>query len=118
MHELSIAAAVVELACRHATGRRVRAVQIRVGWLRQVVPEALSFSFGLMAETSALRGAALEIEMVPAVGRCRSCGAETTLESFPLACGVCGGFGLDILRGDELLVESLDLEEVECGARR
>jgi hydrogenase nickel incorporation protein HypA/HybF len=111
LHELSIAAAVVEIACRHAAGRPVRVVQIRVGRLRQVVPSALEFSFSLVADGTAVAGARLVIEDVPAVGRCQVCKAETKLESFPLLCGNCGGPDLEIVSGDELLVEMLELEE-------
>jgi len=41
MHELALASAVVEAVERHADGRRVLAVHLRVGRLRQVVPESL-----------------------------------------------------------------------------
>ncbi len=50
MHELSIAASIVEIACRHAKGRRVTRIQVKAGHLRQVVPTALSFSFELVAQ--------------------------------------------------------------------
>ena len=39
MHELSIAEAVVEIAFRHAAGRKVSKVELKVGHLRQVVPQ-------------------------------------------------------------------------------
>jgi len=39
MHELSLASAVIDTATRHADGRHVSAVHLRVGHLRQVVPE-------------------------------------------------------------------------------
>ncbi len=112
MHELSIAESVVQIASRQANGRRVTRVQMKVGHLRQVVPSALAFSFELVAEGTPVEGAELEMEEVPATGMCRECGAESQLRNFPLQCGACGGFDLEILRGEELLVESLELEEV------
>jgi len=72
MHELAIADSVVRIACAHAAGRRVARVELKVGWLRQVVPSALEFSFGLVAEGTELEGAELVIEVVPAGGRCRA----------------------------------------------
>ncbi len=113
MHELSIAEAVIEVASRHAGGRRVTKVELKVGHLRQVVPSALEFAFELVAQGTSIEGAELEIEDVPAVGRCRECGAESLLPDFPLACAECGGFELDVLAGEELLVDSLELEEVQ-----
>jgi hydrogenase nickel incorporation protein HypA/HybF len=111
MHELSIADAVVQIACAHAAGRRVTRVDLRVGHLRQVVPSALEFAFGLVAEGTVAQGAELTMEEVPAVGRCRDCAAETVQHEFPLQCAVCGGFGLDVVRGEELLVDALEVEE-------
>jgi hydrogenase nickel incorporation protein HypA/HybF len=51
------------------------------------------------------------MEQIPAEGKCRLCGVESRLGSFPLQCGGCGGFDLEILKGEELMVESLELEE-------
>ena len=112
MHELAIAESVVRIACEHAGGRRVARVELQVGHLRQVVPSALEFAFGLVADGTPAAGAELAIEEVPAAGRCRACGAESELQAFPLVCGACGGFELDVLRGEELLVDALELEEM------
>jgi hydrogenase nickel incorporation protein HypA/HybF len=111
LHELSIADSVVRIAGRQADGRQVTRVQMKVGYLRQVVPSSLAFGFELLAEGTLVEGAELEIEQVPAEGRCRGCGLEGRLGDFPLLCPECGGFDLEILKGEELIVESLELEE-------
>ncbi len=111
MHELSIAGSVVQIASRHADGRRVTKVYLKVGHLRQVVPSALAFSFELVAQGTPVEGAELEMEEVPVTGKCRACGAESRLQSFPLQCAECGGYDLEILEGEELYVESLEMEE-------
>lgn len=111
MHELSIAESVVRIAGNQAEGRRVTKVWMKVGHLRQVVPSALSFSFELVAEGTPVEGAQLEMEEIPVVGKCRDCGEQSQLDSFPLQCMSCGNFDLEILCGEELLVESLELEE-------
>ena len=111
MHELSIAESVVQVASRHAEGRRVTKVYLKVGHLRQVVPSALAFSFELVAEGTPAEGAELEIQEVPATGQCRDCETESRLPGFPLQCRSCGSCDLRIVEGEELLVESLELEE-------
>ena len=111
MHELSIAQAVVAIASRHAAGRRVHRVELKVGHLRQVVPSALEFAFELITEGTELDGAELSIEQVPARGRCRACLAETTMTVFPLRCERCGGLDLELIAGEELLVDALELDE-------
>lgn len=111
LHELSIAESIIRIAGNQAEGRRVTKVGLQVGHLRQVVPSALTFSFGLVAEGTPAEGAELALEEIPATGKCRGCGTESQLDSFPLQCRGCGGFDLEILRGEELLVEYLELEE-------
>jgi hydrogenase nickel incorporation protein HypA/HybF len=111
MHELSVAEAIVTVAERHAGGRRVRAVEVRVGGMRQVVPAALEFAFEVVTQGTALEGAELRIEAVPAVALCADCGRRTRLNGFPLACGECGGMDVELVAGEELLVDSLELEE-------
>jgi hydrogenase nickel incorporation protein HypA/HybF len=111
MHELSIADSVMQIVSRHAQGRRVERVELKIGHLRQVVPSALEFAFELLAAGSCIEGAQLVIHHVPAAGRCRSCAAETTITEFPLLCSRCGSFDLELLAGEELLVEALELAE-------
>ena len=112
MHELSIAEAVARIADAHADGRTVRRVELRVGHLRQVVPSALEFAFQLVTQGTALDGAELVIEDVPAEGLCGSCGARTTMDGFPLSCSRCGSLEVEVVAGEELEVDSLELEEM------
>jgi hydrogenase nickel incorporation protein HypA/HybF len=110
MHELSIAGAILDVAERHAAGRRVLAVDVRVGHLRQVVPSALEFAWTLVTDGTALEGAALRLETVPARGRCRACATVAELPGFPLACPACGGLDLALEAGEELLVDALEVD--------
>ena len=111
MHELSIAESIVAIASRHARGRKVEKVELKVGYLRQVVPSALEFAFELVTQGTVAEHATLVLEEVPAAGRCRACGEESVLGEFPFCCASCGGFDLDLFQGEELLVDSLELEE-------
>jgi hydrogenase nickel incorporation protein HypA/HybF len=113
VHELAIAGHLVEIVARHADGRRVTKVYLKVGHLRQVVPSALSFSFELVAQGTSAESAELVLEEVPAAGLCRRCGVESRLKAFPLQCGACGGLDLEITQGEDLYVESLEMEENE-----
>jgi hydrogenase nickel incorporation protein HypA/HybF len=117
MHELAIAESIVRIATAHAGGRRVESVRVRAGHLRQVVPSALELAFELTAAGTELEGARLEIEAVPARVRCRACGCESGVDWFPLACARCGALDVDVVSGEELLVESLEIvNETEEGA--
>src|SRR5947208_16263808 len=104
MHELSVASAVLGIVERHADGRRVARVELKVGHLRQVVPSALELAFELVAHGTLAEGAELEIEKVPVRVACRSCVAESRADEFPLACASCGSLDVDVVAGDELYV--------------
>lgn len=109
MHEMAIAEAVLEIVRSHADGRRVERLDVKIGHLRQVVPSAFEFAFQLAAAGTNVEGAELVIEAVPAAVRCRACGADTRIDWFPLRCARCGGLDTDVVSGEELLVESLDV---------
>jgi hydrogenase nickel incorporation protein HypA/HybF len=98
-------------ALMHAEGQPVSSVTVRVGHLRQVVPDALLFSWEVVTDSSALKGAKLVIEQVPAVIECTNCGTQTTLDMPIMSCGSCESFDVTILSGEELVVVSMEIEE-------
>jgi hydrogenase nickel incorporation protein HypA/HybF len=114
MHELSLAGAVVATVERHARGRPVAVVNLRIGRLRQVVPDSLEFYFGFVAKGTVCEGARVEIEEVPAQLRCEACGKRWELAAPPFQCPDCGGVELGVEGGDELEVESIEMEEETC----
>ena len=116
MHEFSIASAVVDTAVRHADGRRVTVVSVRAGRLRQVVADSLEFAFGLLSRETVCDGARLEFEEVPARVRCGACAAEWELDMPLFRCPQCGGSDVAVLSGEELEVESIEVEDVACTA--
>jgi hydrogenase nickel incorporation protein HypA/HybF len=99
----------VDTVERHAAGRKVSAIAVRVGALRQVVPDSLEFYIGLVGRDTVCEGARLELELVPAVLRC--CGAAWEPPSF--RCPACGAAG-EVMQGNEFEVESIDVEEDAC----
>jgi hydrogenase nickel incorporation protein HypA/HybF len=115
MHELALAEGVIGVVERHARGRQVTRVELKVGHLRQVVPDALSFAFELVAQGTVADGAELEMEVVPAAGRCGGCGQRTPLPELPLVCRVCGSSDVEVTQGEELLVDSLEVEDRDRG---
>jgi hydrogenase nickel incorporation protein HypA/HybF len=113
VHELSVASAVIDTATRHAEGRRVTAVQLRVGHLRQVVPDSLAFYFDHVAAGTLCEGARLEQEVVPARLLCESCEHEWELGEAMFRCPRCAATNVRIVAGNELEVESIEVEELE-----
>ncbi len=109
MHELSLCEAIADSATRHADGRGVNRVSVRIGHLRQVVPDALQLAWEVLTAGTALEGAELDIDHVPATIRCGACGQESELAAPVMLCPACGSADVAVLTGDELLVVSLEL---------
>jgi hydrogenase nickel incorporation protein HypA/HybF len=122
VHELSLSSAIVNTAVKHADGRRVTVVYLRVGKLRQVVPETLEFYFEFVARDSLCEGARLEQEVVEARLRCLPCSFEWSIDIPAFRCPVCGGSEVEIATGDEFQIESIEVvsdeEEAECIGQR
>jgi hydrogenase nickel incorporation protein HypA/HybF len=128
MHELAISSAIVDTVIRHARGRKVGAVHLQVGALRQVVPGSLSFYFEITGRDTVCEGAELDLELISALMRCRDCGGtwdpapEPLHDGDPAAilpqfrCPDCGAAGAEVLAGNELLVDSIDVSEAEPAA--
>ena len=117
MHELSLSSAIVNTVVKHAQGRQVSVVTLRVGALRQVVPDTLDFYFGFVAEGTVCEGARLDQELVPARLRCSRCESEWELDLPVFVCAGCGG-AAETVSGDEFEVESIEVEEAACIAPR
>jgi hydrogenase nickel incorporation protein HypA/HybF len=118
VHELSLSSAIVNTAVKHAAGRPVTVVNLRVGRLRQVVPDTLDFYFGFVARGTVCEGARLEQEVLDARLRCNACQLEWEIEIPAFRCPACGGSDVAIASGDEFEVESIEVEEAACIARR
>lgn len=128
MHELSLSSAIVDTVVRHAEGRRVSNVEMRIGRLRQVVPDSLSFYFEIVSRDTLAEGADLELEMVDALMRCDSCSHEwdpapppATEESQVMVlpqfrCPECSEAGAEVVSGEEFEVESIIVDDAAPAA--
>jgi hydrogenase nickel incorporation protein HypA/HybF len=96
---------------KRANGRPVTQVTVRIGHLRQVVPDALQFGWEILTSDTDLKGCQLVIEQIPAIVECPGCRAKTTLDMPILACGTCGSFDVTLLSGEEFLIVSMEVTE-------
>jgi hydrogenase nickel incorporation protein HypA/HybF len=117
MHELALSRAILDTAIERAEGRRVTQVSVTIGALRQVVPGSLAFYFEIVSRGTLCDGASLQARLRPARVRC-ACGEEWELAEVSFHCPRCAGGQVTVLDGDELLVDSIEVEEVPCTAPR
>lgn len=109
---MALCQSVADIVKSHAGGRHVNVVRVRIGALRQVVPESLSFCWTMLRDFEDMPDAELELELITAAVRCRSCGQDSEItSSWSLLCPRCGDADVEVLRGDEFLVTSLDVSD-------
>ncbi len=113
MHELSIASAVLNTAAKHAGGRPVSVVSVRVGGLRQVVPESLRFYFEIVARDTICEHARLELTEIEARLRCARCEREWEPLVPAFRCPDCASAEVAVLAGEELEVDYIEVETKE-----
>ena len=118
MHELSIAYSLVQTAAHAAQAagiEQVQVVHLQLGALSGVVKEALLFSYDIAVEGTVLAGSRLEIETLPVVIHCATCGDVQlpTIQRF--RCPICDVASADIRQGKELEIVSLEYEETPVG---
>jgi hydrogenase nickel incorporation protein HypA/HybF len=117
MHELSIAMRLVESLEEELAGRgdvRVATVNLLIGALTGLVPEALEFSWEVATEGSRLAGSALAIETVEAAGFCPECQLERTISNLQsFRCPECGAPINRVTGGHELEIVTLEVFDEE-----
>jgi hydrogenase nickel incorporation protein HypA/HybF len=118
MHELSIARSLVGLVLENVpTDTSVRRVRVRIGPLQAVDADAMRLAWRAATEGTRLEGAKLSLTYVPWVLCCRECGRGWSSESWSDPC-TCGSCRVDPVGGDELILESIDVDETEPGTAR
>ena len=85
MHELSICGSIADIVTRRAAGRSVKVINVRVGQLRQIVPDTLVYCWELVSADTSLAGSRISVESVP--GRGTSFVVEFPLEDLQGARG-------------------------------
>jgi len=111
MHEMSITQGIIELCENHAGGRRIRSIDVEIGELSSVVPEAIEFCFQACSQGTLAEDARINIIRIPGSGRCLDCASETPLPALFAACRHCGRYRVSILTGEEMRVREIEVED-------
>ncbi len=114
MHELSIAVSILEAGQRETAlrkGAELRKIAVRVGELAAVDPEALRFSFEMITKDTEFEQVELDLDYIMRTNRCADCAAEFVVKNGDFVCPRCGSSETSFLRGDELEIAYLELEE-------
>lgn len=113
MHELSLCQNLMTLIHQHAAGfkgRKVRTVFLEVGQLAGVDHAALLFAFKAVTMNSIAENARLEIIEIKGQARCTACNKLLAIEQYYQGCAECNEFALEIIAGEELRIQSIEVD--------
>ncbi len=120
MHEMGIAMEIIEIAeASIPVGMdavQVESVNLRVGKLSAIVPESLTFCFGVVIKDTRLEGAQLNIEQVPVVAMCKDCDATWTIDEPAFTCPKCKSGSIELISGKELDIVSIEVLDEDKSA--
>ena len=111
MHEYSVVQALltrVEAEARARGATRVHKLRVQLGELAGVEPALLTTAYEIFRERTICASAALEVQPVPAAWACSRCGLRIA-RGTSLRCPACAS-PARLMQGDELVLESIELE--------
>jgi hydrogenase nickel incorporation protein HypA/HybF len=113
MHELSVCLSLLEqvgsIAAQNKSTRVTR-IELRVGPLSGVEADLLRNAWPLASAGTIAVDAELVIDEADVVVRCSACNADTPARANRLVCGQCGDFRTNLVSGDEMILQRVELE--------
>jgi hydrogenase nickel incorporation protein HypA/HybF len=120
VHELSVARHIVEIVTQVASDEnspRVSVIHLEIGELSCVATSALEFVFQAASAGTTAEGARLEFETIPIVVHCAACNEDVPLPSIQrFRCPICDRPTSKVVRGRELVVSRVEIEEAKTSA--
>jgi len=110
MHELSLAADVINLVTEEARKNGLSVIQellIEVGDLSGVEADAFQWALELLTKETILGKAEILLNRSPGTGICKSCEREFEMRNRLDSCPLCGAFPSEIRGGQEFRVISM-----------
>ena len=113
MHEIALAEAIWRQVASEMARQdgRLSAIRVVVGAFSGADPESLEFALRLGAADSSWPGVAIDIRREALAIRCKGCGGEFEPEGFTFRCPTCGSSDVQICRGNDLVIESLEVTD-------
>lgn len=113
MHELSIAQSILTTALNAAedNAEKVTGITLQIGVLSGIEITALEFAFSIIKKDTLLSNAELIIESAAGEAVCKNCGNLFPLATYGTACNQCNCHNIKILKGREMKIINLIVEE-------
>jgi hydrogenase nickel incorporation protein HypA/HybF len=116
MHEMPIAAAIVEQAVAAVAphrATRIDVIEVEIGRMRQIVAEALQVVFAAVSQDTIAAGARLEITEIEMEAVCRRCEHHFCPEINLYICPNCHQADVRIVAGNDMILKSVTAQTPE-----
>lgn len=116
MHELSIAISIVDIASRQAeaaSAELVSQIELDIGTLSGIEYESLEFALSVAVKDTLFEHTRFKINRIEPLCECRSCTHLYSPGKEFGACPNCGKHEPEFIRGRELQIKSLLVEQKE-----
>ncbi len=113
MHELAITQSMFNLVldeANKAKAKKVKKVNLVIGEMSGVVDDCVQFYFELFSKDTIAEKAELSFKKVPIQAQCKDCGEVFVLKEFDWACPRCHNSNIEIKTGNELYIDSIEVE--------
>lgn len=113
MHEIGVAAAIIEAGQAEAArrpGSKLVRIGVRIGVLAGVDKDALEFAFNALTAGTEMNALTFEIENRQRRNRCRQCSYEFDSSVYEASCPHCMSETM-LIGGDELELAFVEVEE-------
>jgi hydrogenase nickel incorporation protein HypA/HybF len=90
---------------------QVKSIRVRIGEFSGVEPELLANAYSLLVTDTSFARARLEVNRAKLEAVCSLCESDFRIKRFTFRCPYCGSRELSVVGGEELLLESIAMEE-------
>lgn len=113
MHEMSVCLSLLRqverIAAQHGASA-VAKIHLKVGPLSGIEATLLRRAYPVAVAGTVAEDAELLIDTAEVIVRCTQCGDTSTVAPNRLLCAACGDFRTRVVSGDEMILESVELE--------
>ncbi len=116
MHELGIAQTILKTALaelKKYPAARLQKAYVVIGRQHAILPQNMQFAYETLSQNTPAAGSELVIKIQEIAATCRGCQWQGIIQPPRYQCAACGQGDLELNGGDELYLESLEVETDE-----
>ena len=113
MHELAVTQSILDIALENARkvdAKQITSINLLIGQMASIVDDSIQFYWDILSEGTIALGATLNIKRIPTEMHCFDCGHIFSPGPDSFDCPTCNSIRVQIIQGDEMRVESIDVE--------